>query len=162
LFQSAVAEGEDRAAQARPREGQGLDGQGRAADRPRRALPRRRGRDEAREAQQPEPRDPAQAAQGDGRGGRKSCGRRQGCGGSGGSGGLRQGGWRAVAERVCVARIGAAHGTRGEGRLWTFTADPMAVTDYGPLETKDGSTRFVIESVRPAKAHLVARLKGVN
>jgi 16S rRNA processing protein RimM len=67
-----------------------------------------------------------------------------------------------VAERVCVARIGAAHGTRGEVRLWTFTADPMAVADYGPLETKDGSATFEIESVRPAKAHLVARLKGVS
>jgi 16S rRNA processing protein RimM len=67
-----------------------------------------------------------------------------------------------VTERVCVARIGAAHGTRGEVRLWTFTADPMAVQDYGPLETEDGSATFEIESVRPAKTHLVARLKGVN
>jgi 16S rRNA processing protein RimM len=67
-----------------------------------------------------------------------------------------------VTERVCVARIGAAHGTRGEVRLWTFTADPMAVADYGPLETQDGSVSFEIESVRPAKTHLVARLKGVS
>ena len=46
-----------------------------------------------------------------------------------------------MAERICVARIGAAHGTRGEVRLWTFTADPMAVADYGPLETADGKAR---------------------
>src|SRR5262249_38860283 len=50
----------------------------------------------------------------------------------------------------------------GEVRLWTFTTDPMAVTDYGPLESADGSASFEIESVRPAKGHLVARLKGVN
>src|SRR5262249_7866966 len=158
--------GEDRAAQARPREGQELDGEGRAADRPRRPLPRRRRADDAREAQQSEPRDPAQAAQGDGRGGRKGGGCRQGCCGGGGEGcaGSRvmRAGSRAGAERVCVAGSGAAQGTRGEVRLWTSTADPMAVTDYGPLETEDGSTRFEIESVRPAKAHLVARLKGVN
>jgi 16S rRNA processing protein RimM len=67
-----------------------------------------------------------------------------------------------VAERICVARIGAAHGTRGEVRLWTFTADPMAVADYGPLETADGKATIEIESLRPAKGHLVARLKGVN
>jgi 16S rRNA processing protein RimM len=67
-----------------------------------------------------------------------------------------------VAERICVARIGAAHGTRGEVRLWTFTADPMAVADYGPLETADGSATVEIESLRPAKTHLVARLRGVN
>ncbi len=67
-----------------------------------------------------------------------------------------------MTERICVARIGAAHGTRGEVRLWTFTADPMAVVDYGPLETADGSARIEIEAVRPAKTHLVARLRGVN
>ncbi|MEA2936991.1 MAG: rRNA processing protein RimM [Alphaproteobacteria bacterium] len=65
-------------------------------------------------------------------------------------------------KRVCVAQIGAAHGTRGEVRLWSFTADPMAVRDYGPLESEDGSARFEIELVRPAKTHLVARLAGVH
>jgi 16S rRNA processing protein RimM len=66
-----------------------------------------------------------------------------------------------MAERVIVAKIGAAHGVRGEVRLWPFTQDPMAVASYGPLETKDGKRRFEIEAVRAAKGHLVARLKGV-
>jgi 16S rRNA processing protein RimM len=64
--------------------------------------------------------------------------------------------------RVCVARIGAAHGTRGEVKLWPFTAAPDAVNDYGPLETADGSRTFEIESLRPAKEFFVARLKGVT
>jgi len=67
-----------------------------------------------------------------------------------------------VAERICVAQIGAAHGTRGEVRFWSFTADPLAILDYGPLESEDGSVRFEIESLRPAKSHLVARLAGVS
>jgi 16S rRNA processing protein RimM len=67
-----------------------------------------------------------------------------------------------MAKRVCVAQIGAAHGVRGEVRLWTFTADPMAITHYGPLETEDGKRSFEIETVRPARAHLVARFKGVD
>jgi 16S rRNA processing protein RimM len=67
-----------------------------------------------------------------------------------------------VADRICVAQIGAAHGTRGEVRLWSFTADPMAVADYGPLESEDGAATFKIEALRPAKDHLVARLAGVN
>jgi 16S rRNA processing protein RimM len=67
-----------------------------------------------------------------------------------------------VAERICIARIGAAHGTRGEVRLWPFTADPMAIRDYGPLESEDGKTVVEIEAVRPAKDHLVARLRGVQ
>jgi 16S rRNA processing protein RimM len=66
-----------------------------------------------------------------------------------------------MTERVIVAKIGAAHGVRGEVKLWPFTQDPMAVADYGPLETKDGAHRFEIETVRTAGSHLVARLKGV-
>jgi len=67
-----------------------------------------------------------------------------------------------VAERICVAQIGPAHGTRGEVRLKSFTADPMAVKDYGALETEDGTATFRIEALRPAKSHLVAQLAGVR
>jgi 16S rRNA processing protein RimM len=67
-----------------------------------------------------------------------------------------------MAERVRVARIGAAHGVRGEVKLWPFTQDPMAVADYGLLETEDGARRFEIETLRAAKDHLVVRLKGVG
>ena len=67
-----------------------------------------------------------------------------------------------MVERICVARIGAAHGVKGEVKLWSFTADPAAVADYGPLESEDGLQRFEIEAMRPAKDHLVARLSGVH
>jgi 16S rRNA processing protein RimM len=67
-----------------------------------------------------------------------------------------------VKDRVCVARIGAAHGTRGEVKLWPFTAAPEAVSDYGLLETADGTRSFEIETLRPAKDFFVARLKGVT
>jgi 16S rRNA processing protein RimM len=63
--------------------------------------------------------------------------------------------------RICVARIGAAHGVRGEVRLWPFTEDPLAVVDYGPLSTKDGTRRFEVARARIAKDHLVAALKGI-
>jgi len=67
-----------------------------------------------------------------------------------------------TAERICVAQIGAAHGVRGEVKLKSFTADPLAVMDYGPLSTEDGARSFVIEALRPAKGHLVARLAGIG
>ena len=67
-----------------------------------------------------------------------------------------------MAERICVAQIGGAHGIRGEVKLKSFTGDPMAVKDYGPLTTEDGAASFEIEAVRPAKGHLVARLRGVH
>jgi 16S rRNA processing protein RimM len=67
-----------------------------------------------------------------------------------------------VANRICVARIGAAHGVRGEVKLWSFTEDPAAVAHYGPLETQDGTRCFEIEALRAAKDHFVARIAGVN
>jgi 16S rRNA processing protein RimM len=63
--------------------------------------------------------------------------------------------------RICVAKIGAAHGVRGEVKLWPFTEDPMAVLRYGPLSTKDGARQFEVARARMAKDHLVAALKGV-
>ena len=67
-----------------------------------------------------------------------------------------------MAERICVAQIGAAHGVRGEVRLRSFTEDPMAVIAYGPLESEDGTRHFEIEALRPAKDHFVARLAGIG
>src|ERR1700744_6523495 len=64
--------------------------------------------------------------------------------------------------QICVARIGAAHGVRGQVKLWTFTEDPFAVTQYGPRSTKDGSRRFEVARAREGKGHLVATLKGVT
>ena len=64
-------------------------------------------------------------------------------------------------QRVCIARIGAAHVVRGEVKLWPFTEDPMAVTRYGELSADDGRS-FEIEAVRSGKDFLVARLKGVR
>src|SRR4030088_22037 len=66
-----------------------------------------------------------------------------------------------MAAPICVARIGAPHGVRGAVKLWTFTEDPLAVTRYGPLMTKDGARQIEVTHAREAKDHLVATLKGV-
>lgn len=50
---------------------------------------------------------------------------------------------------------------RGAVKLWTFTEDPLAVQNYGPLTTKDGARQFEISSVREARDHLVATFKGI-
>lgn len=67
-----------------------------------------------------------------------------------------------MSARICVAKFGAAHGVRGEIRLWPFTQEPLGVTSYGPLETQDGARRFEIISARAQKDHLVARVKGID
>ena len=66
-----------------------------------------------------------------------------------------------MAAHICIARIGAAHGVRGAVKLWTFTEDPFAVQQYGPLLTKDGARSFEVATAREAKGHLVATLKGI-
>jgi 16S rRNA processing protein RimM len=63
--------------------------------------------------------------------------------------------------RVCLGQLGAAHGIRGEVRLHSFTSDPAAIANYGPLETEDGRV-FEITSLRPAKDHFVATLAGIG
>jgi 16S rRNA processing protein RimM len=65
-------------------------------------------------------------------------------------------------KRICVGRIGAPHGVRGEVKLWPFTADPLAIARYGALATADGMRIFEVEALRPARDHVVARLKGVQ
>ena len=67
-----------------------------------------------------------------------------------------------ASNKVRVARIGAAHGVRGEVKFWPFTEDPEAALDYGPLETADGARQFEIESLRPQKDFFVARIKGID
>ena len=51
---------------------------------------------------------------------------------------------------------------RGQVRLWTFTQDPLAVTRYGTLSTKDGARQFEVTQAREAKGFLVATLKGIT
>ena len=62
---------------------------------------------------------------------------------------------------VLLGVIGAAHGIKGEVRVKSFTGDPLALADYGPLHAKDGRS-FEIASLRPANTVVVVRLKGVS
>jgi 16S rRNA processing protein RimM len=70
-----------------------------------------------------------------------------------------------TAERVCVAQIGAPHGLHGEVKLRSFTANPIAVADYGPLENEDGTSQFEIEELRQNTSrggdYVIVRLRGV-
>jgi 16S rRNA processing protein RimM len=61
---------------------------------------------------------------------------------------------------IQMAVIGAAHGIKGELRVKTFTGDPLALGDYGPLYAKDGRA-FEIANIRPAGDVVVVRFKSV-
>lgn len=62
---------------------------------------------------------------------------------------------------VLLAQIGAPHGVKGEVRVKSFTSDPMALADYGPLYAADGR-KFKIVRLRPANTVLVVKFKGFN
>jgi 16S rRNA processing protein RimM len=63
--------------------------------------------------------------------------------------------------RLLLARIGAAHGVRGEVRVKAFTGDPLALGAYGPLLTEDGRT-LTVERLRPDKTLVVVKFRGVD
>ncbi|WP_371811433.1 ribosome maturation factor RimM [Stappia sp. 28M-7] len=65
-------------------------------------------------------------------------------------------------DRILIARIGAAHGVRGEVRVKPFGDDPLSFCDYGPLETADGKRRLVVKSARLQKAMVVTRFEGID
>ncbi|QDC01434.1 ribosome maturation factor RimM [Mesorhizobium sp. 8] len=62
---------------------------------------------------------------------------------------------------IQMAVVGAAHGIKGEVRVKTFTGDPLALGDYGPLYAKDGRA-FEMLDIRPAGTVVVVRFKGVT
>ena len=62
-----------------------------------------------------------------------------------------------------MGRFGAPHGVRGELRLQSFTGDPLAIADYGPLTDKSGKKTFTLLNLRlQGKDMLVVRLKDVD
>jgi 16S rRNA processing protein RimM len=62
---------------------------------------------------------------------------------------------------VLMAVIGAAHGIKGEVRVKTFTDDPLALGNYGPLFDKQGRA-FEVLGIRSQGNVAVLRLKGIS
>lgn len=63
---------------------------------------------------------------------------------------------------VLVGRFGAPQGVRGEIRIKSYTADPLAIGDYGPLSDETGAKKFEIERLRLLKEDMVvAKVKGL-
>lgn len=63
--------------------------------------------------------------------------------------------------RILLGHIAGAHGIKGEVLIKSYTGDPLAIADYGPL-TDDSGRTHVIASVRPSNKGVIARIKGVS
>ena len=66
---------------------------------------------------------------------------------------------------VLMARIGAAHGIRGEVRVKAFASDPADLAQYSPLASSDGRL-FKVDAIRPAaggsRDMLVVHFSGID
>ncbi|WP_306142323.1 ribosome maturation factor RimM [Roseibium sp. MMSF_3412] len=65
-------------------------------------------------------------------------------------------------QKVLMAKIGAAHGIRGEVRVKPFGDDPLSFTDYGVLTSKDGARSFEVEKARVQKTVVITKFRSVN
>lgn len=64
-------------------------------------------------------------------------------------------------QKILMARIGAAHGIRGEVRVKPFGNDPLSFADYGALVTSDGDI-FEVERARVQKTVVVTKFEGID
>jgi len=62
---------------------------------------------------------------------------------------------------ILVGQVGGGFGVKGEVRVTAFTADPLALTAYGPLLRADGSVGLTLTSARPDKNGVVGRAREI-
>lgn len=67
-----------------------------------------------------------------------------------------------MTARVCIGAIVGAHGIRGAVRVKAFTADPVDVAAYGPVEDEAGTRRFTLTVTGEVKGQVIATLAGVH
>ena len=65
-------------------------------------------------------------------------------------------------DLIQVGRVAGAFGVRGEVRITSFTAEPLALLDYKALKRQDGSPGLTLTSGRVAKGGVVCRAKEVE
>ena len=68
----------------------------------------------------------------------------------------------AKATLILVGHVAGGFGVRGEVRITAYTADPLALTAYGPLLRADGSPALTVTTARATKDGIVGRVKEVE
>jgi 16S rRNA processing protein RimM len=63
---------------------------------------------------------------------------------------------------IQVGRVAGAFGVRGEVRITSFTAEPLALLDYKTLVREDGRPALTLTSGRVAKGGVVARATEIE
>jgi len=63
---------------------------------------------------------------------------------------------------ILVGRVAGAFGVKGEVRITSFTAEPMALADYKTLLREDGSPALTVLGGRVAKGGVVVRAREIE
>jgi 16S rRNA processing protein RimM len=63
---------------------------------------------------------------------------------------------------ILVGRVAGAFGVRGEVRITSYTAEPLALAGYGTLLREDGQAALTLAGARAAKGGIVARAREVE
>jgi len=63
---------------------------------------------------------------------------------------------------ILVGQVAGGFGVKGEVRVTAYTADPLALTAYGPLLRADGSVGLTLTAARPDKNGVVGRAKEIT
>ena len=63
---------------------------------------------------------------------------------------------------ILVGQVAGGFGVRGEVRVTAYTADPRALTAYGPLLRADGSPGLTLSAVRATKDGVIGRAKEID
>ncbi len=66
------------------------------------------------------------------------------------------------AAPLCLGVITGAHGVHGRVRIKSFTADPAAIGDYGPLADESGTGVFEIRVTGETRGQVIAEIAGVR
>ncbi len=65
-------------------------------------------------------------------------------------------------DLIMVGRVAGAFGVRGEVRITSFTAEPMALMDYKTLLREDGTPALTLTGGRVAKGGVVAQASEIE
>ena len=65
-------------------------------------------------------------------------------------------------KRVCIGKIVAAHGIRGEVKVQSYTKSPLNVAAYGVVENKDASRTFQLKVLGMISSNVRVKIQGVD
>ncbi|MDE2486938.1 MAG: 16S rRNA processing protein RimM [Alphaproteobacteria bacterium] len=63
---------------------------------------------------------------------------------------------------ILVGRVAGAFGVKGEVRITTYTADPMALVGYRDLKRETGAAALTLAGGRPTKGGIIVRAREVE